>query len=223
MLHGAIGSAAQLDNLSLFLEEHFNVYSFNFSGHGGAMYNGSFSIERFSGELEAFITENEIDAPHIFGYSMGGYVALKLALRKSGLLGKVVTLGTKFYWDETTAAKEVKMLNPDKIEEKIPQFAQVLKGRHAPLDWKDVLKETAAMMLSLGNDNALTADDYNEIDVQTLVLLGEFDQMVTKEETVLVANNLPNGTFEELKNAKHPIEQVDQRQLASRIQSFILE
>ena len=55
---------------------------------------------------------------------MGGYVALQLANKHPKYVQKIITLGTKFAWDKETAAKEVKMLNPEKIEEKIPAFAK---------------------------------------------------------------------------------------------------
>ena len=46
LLHGALGSSDQLKNLSEALEnEGFSVFTFNFSGHGGAGFNDDFGIE----------------------------------------------------------------------------------------------------------------------------------------------------------------------------------
>ena len=42
----------------------------------------------------------------IFGYSMGGYVALHAARRHPERIGSIMTLGTKFAWDTPTAEKE---------------------------------------------------------------------------------------------------------------------
>jgi pimeloyl-ACP methyl ester carboxylesterase len=51
---------------------------------------------------------------------MGGYVALKTAVLHPGRIEAIVTLGTKFHWDPENASNEVRMLNPEKIEEKVP-------------------------------------------------------------------------------------------------------
>ncbi|MFT5858565.1 MAG: pimeloyl-ACP methyl ester carboxylesterase [Flavobacteriaceae bacterium] len=77
---------------------------------------------------------------------MGGYVALSLAHQNPKLVNKIVTLGTKFDWNPSSTAKEVKLLNPSVISEKIPQFATHLEKEHAPLDWNKVVENTAKMM-----------------------------------------------------------------------------
>ncbi len=97
LLHGAIGTACQLQPLSAALSKYnFKTHTLNFSGHGKASFQTDFGIEQFAAELEVFIETNNLIQPAVFGYSMGGYVALHLAYTKPGLLGTIITLGTKF-------------------------------------------------------------------------------------------------------------------------------
>lgn len=160
LLHGALGCKDQFDPLAKILEDHFNLHLLNFEGHGGEHSDIHFSIDLFAGKTSDFIKENKIEGTNVFGYSMGGYVALKLALNQPGTINKIITLGTKFQWDETTAEKEIKMLNPENIELKVPQFAAELKRRHYPEDWKIVMKKTAGMMHALGNGQAMKLSDF---------------------------------------------------------------
>ena len=127
----------------------------NFEGHGGRPSDRPYSIDAFSENLVSFIHEKELNQANIFGYSMGGYVALKTAQTRPDLINKIFTLGTKFNWSPESAAKEVKMLNPDKIEEKVPAFAKALQERHSPGDWKVVLRKTSEMMIDLGHRSCL--------------------------------------------------------------------
>ena len=76
------------------------------------------------------MNENYIQTIDIFGYSMGGYVALWLARFYPDRVGKIFTLGTKLKWNDEEAEKEIKMLNPEKVELKVPAFAQQLAERH---------------------------------------------------------------------------------------------
>ena len=123
----------------------------NFSGHGGRAFLGApFSIKLFSEDVLNFMEENKIERANVLGYSMGGYVALNLARHFPGKLLKIITLATKFHWDEATAAREIQMLNPDKIEMKVPGFAEILKNRHSPNDWKEVLRQATSMLVALG-------------------------------------------------------------------------
>lgn len=194
----------------------------NFSGHGGEVFRDeNFSIRLFASEVLAFLHENKINWVNIFGYSMGGYVAFYLAKHYPQLVRKIITLATKFYWDEAVAAKEVKMLDPETISQKIPVFADQLRERHLPNDWKLVLEKTITLLLGLGKQNTLQLEDYKTIGAPSLLLLGDKDKMITIVETISVQQVLPHGEFRSLPGIPHPIEQVDPGLLATLIREFI--
>ena len=152
---------------------------------------------------------------------MGGYVALYLAKKYPDKVEKVITLATKFHWDETTAEKEIKMLNADKIEEKLPAFAQTLKERHAPNDWKELLAKTAAMLTEMGKDNPLKLEDYQSLNLPVMVTIGDRDKMITLEETLAVYKALPDARMCMLPETQHPIEQANIQHLLFCIRQFI--
>lgn len=220
LLHGAIGASKQLVPLAELLSENYNVHVLNFDGHGGNKISKNFGIDLFSQNLIDFVRNNHLKELSIFGYSMGGYVAMN-AISKGLNIERLVTLGTKFSWTPEGAVHEIKMLNPTIIEEKIPQFAAFQKTLHSPTDWKLVMHSTANMMVELGNDPILKDDILENIVVPTLCLLGDKDTMVTKEETQHVVALLPNGELEILSDCQHPIEKVPLERLSERIKQFI--
>jgi pimeloyl-ACP methyl ester carboxylesterase len=222
LLHGAIGAKDQLANLEKELADSFSVHRLNFSGHGGSPFaDEPFSIKLFADEVIAYLDKKGIESAHIFGYSMGGYVALYLAKHHPQRRDKLMTLATKFTWDESIAAKEIKMLDAGKIEEKLPGFAMALKERHAPNDWKTVLEKTAAMLADMGNDNPLKPVDHVTIQQPVLLMLGYRDKMVTPGETLEVYTNLSQAQLSVLPNTPHPLEMADQARLAFEIRSFL--
>lgn len=221
VLHGALGSQTQLEPLKNLLSNDFEVISFNFSGHGGLPFENNFSIEQFAQELNQFYLNHNLTNASIFGYSMGGYVALYFAQLFPEKVSKIITLATKFYWTEAIAEKEISMLNPEIISAKIPQFAKQLELRHHPNDWKIVLNKTAKMMQEMGCENPLQSAEYMTINTPTLCIIGDKDSMVTIEETVDVYRTLPNGSLYIMPNTKHPIEQVDVTQLSDHIVKFL--
>jgi pimeloyl-ACP methyl ester carboxylesterase len=220
LLHGALGSKEQLNPLLTFLQSNFKLHTFNFSGHGGHRINGDFSINRFTEELDNFIGKNNLQGCYVFGYSMGGYVALQLASRKPEAIGKIMTLGTKFDWTPETAAKEIKMMDAEKIESKVPKFASMLSERHAPADWKGVLKRTAEMLNNLGNGLALTKNDFSMIECEVLIALGSDDTMVSREESVSVVALIPNAKFMTIEGIPHPIEAANHEIIAGALKDF---
>jgi len=220
LLHGAIGASDQLNKVAEALQEkNCQTFSFNFSGHGKASFAKEFGIRAFAEELKQFILRNSIVKPHVFGYSMGGYAALYLASKQKDLLGNIATLGTKFSWTPEIAAKEMKMLDPESIAEKVPKFAEALKNRHGD-QWWELLSRTAQMMKELGNDNALKAENFAAIENKVLIGIGDKDNMVTLDETVSVCRQIKNGSMFMLPDTKHPIENVSAELLAEILFAF---
>nr|AUN35666.1 beta-ketoadipate enol-lactone hydrolase [uncultured bacterium] len=222
LLHGAIGAKDQLQELADLLGTKYHIHTINFSGHGDALAgNNDFSIAGFANEVLSYMQQNKISVSAIFGYSMGGYVAMYMARNYPHTVSKIITLATKFHWDEAIAAKEVKMLDAATIEEKVPAFAEQLRQRHGKENWKILLGKTRDLLLQLGINNTLQLSDYSDISAPCLLLLGDKDKMVTKAETIAVQQALPNGDYRELANTHHPIEQVDRAILAGIIEEFL--
>lgn len=221
LLHGAIGSSRQLQPLKNLLDESYRVHSLNFHGHGGSdLPEADFSIPAFATQVIEYLDQHNIEKTNIFGYSMGGYVGMYLAKHFPARIQKIVTLGTKFYWDEKVAEKEVPQLNANLIETKLPSFATELEERHAPQDWKAVLEKTKTLLINLGHNNALQLPDYSAIENPCLVMLGDRDKMITLEETLQVYHHLPNAQFSVLPATPHPIEKANVQLLAYLIRNF---
>ena len=217
LLHGALGAQSQFTELAAKLQTSFAVHTMSFEGHGGEPSSNDFSIAQFAQNVIDFLTAHSMDQVNVFGYSMGGYVALHLALHHPDKIKKIVTLGTKFQWDPESAQKEVRMLNPAKIEEKVPHFAKALEKIHAPGDWKEVMEKTAKMMIGMAEGAKLTDDDLKKIGHEAVIGIGSLDNMVTSAESEHAASLLPNAHLVKLEGVPHPIEKVDVEVLAAYI------
>lgn len=222
LLHGALGSKDLLQPLASELNNEFQVHTFNFSGHGGRPFPDTrFSIPLFAEQIAQYMQDTGIAQAYIFGYSMGGYAALYLAKHHPEKVNKLITLATKFHWDEKTAVREVQLLDGRTIQAKVPAFAAQLQQRHAPNDWLMLLDWTKQLLTDLGKQNTLLLEDYANITTPCLILLGDRDKMVTLEETVAVYKQLPNAQFGVIPGTPHALEQVSAGMLAEMIRRFI--
>ncbi|HNL39691.1 MAG: alpha/beta fold hydrolase [Saprospiraceae bacterium] len=221
LLHGALGSAEQFEALMPRLPEDRSIWALNLPGHGGLPLPGQLSMPLFAQAILDFLDREAWDEADIFGYSMGGYAALQFALLHPDRVRGIVTLGTKFDWTPDSAAREIALLDPAKIEAKMPQFASELAERHAPTDWKTLVNATAGLLHDLGNGAALTQADFARIEAPVVIMRGELDQMVTEDESRQVAEWLPDGMYEPLEGTKHLWEQVDVDFLSDIMLKFI--
>ena len=204
------------------LSREYRVFTLDFAGHGGTPFQQeTFSIEDFAQQVLAFLKEQQLKQVHIFGYSMGGYVALYLASQHPDRIKSIFTLATKFAWSAEAAAKEVKLLNPGKVKEKVPQFAATLAQRHAPQPWERVMEQTALMMLRLGEQPLLTATTLSQIQQPVQVAVGDQDTMVTLQETAEAFRSLPDARLLVLPATPHPLERVAVSRLHHEIDLFL--
>ncbi len=220
LLHGAIGAKDQLQPLSKTLTaKGFEVHTFSFSGHGQMPFATDFGITQFATELAQFIEDKKLNAANIFGYSMGGFVALYLAAQKPNLIARIATLATKFDWTLESATKEAAMLNPKTIQEKVPQFAKDLQQRHGET-WETLLNKTATMMQEMAAAPLLNSDVLKTIECPVLLGIGDNDKMVSLDETCKVFASLSKANMYMLPNTKHPLEGVNVPLLAEVLTDF---
>jgi pimeloyl-ACP methyl ester carboxylesterase len=220
LLHGALGSKEQFAELEVALAGKYKVHTLNFSGHGSRIWHHhSFTIQNFAHEVLDWMNEHYIKSVDIFGYSMGGYVALWLARFYPERVGRIITLGTKLRWNEAEAEREIKMLNPDKVTEKVPAFALELAIRHGEHEWKSVMTRTALLMKDLAHTH-LTDQDFIKIDTPILLGRGEKDSMVTGEETDYAHHLLKKSELKIYDGMPHGINKIPVELLQKEIERF---
>jgi pimeloyl-ACP methyl ester carboxylesterase len=187
------------------------VHVVELEGHGATPARGwPFAMAHFVENVVDALDARGVDRATLFGYSMGGYVALLLAAARPERVGRVVTLGTKFRWDPETAAREARRLDPASIRAKVPRFADALAARHAGAGgWEAVLERTAALLRGLGDDPPLTDAVLGGIRCPVRVVVGDRDATVSVEETAGAYRALGDGELAVLPRTPHPIEQLD--------------
>lgn len=203
-LHGALGSAAQFEPIADLLKQSELYTAINLPGHGGLPLPPSFSLEMFGAALAQNITQ----PVRLLGYSMGGYVALFMAWKYPELVSSVVTLNTKLHWTPEVAQRMQGMMNTEKIEAKAPQMAAAFAAAHAPADWKEVAKLTGDLMQDFGNGLGLQTSQWSDISCPVKILRGAADMVVSAEECHQVLDLLKLGTYAELADSGHLLEQV---------------
>jgi pimeloyl-ACP methyl ester carboxylesterase len=220
LLHGALGSKQQFAQLESAIADKFKVHTLNFSGHGSRQWHHhAFTIQNFAHEVLDWMNEHYIQLIDIFGYSMGGYVALWLARFYPERVGKVFTLGTKLKWNVEEAGKEIKNLDPERVKEKIPAFADAMEKTHGEHEWKSIMTRTALLMKDLAHTH-LTDQDFIKIEKPILLGRGEKDAMVTFEETDYVQHLLKNSELKTYEGIPHSIEKVPVELLKKEFERF---
>jgi pimeloyl-ACP methyl ester carboxylesterase len=226
LLHGALGAASQFAPLSDALHglagDGLIVHTLDFEGHGEApARERPFRVSHFAENVRELLDRHHIERARIFGYSMGGYVALSMAAAEPERVERVMTLGTKFRWTPKVAENEGRMLDPRRIEEKVPHFARALAARHAS-GWEHVLERTRDLMRTLGEQLDLADETLRAIKVPVRISVGDRDATVSVEESAEISRLLAAGELEVLPRTPHPLEKISVERLARSMVEFLI-
>ncbi len=90
-LHGFMGSLQDWDKTIRKLQKYFYCVSIDLPGHGKTPnLPKNYSFEETGDDLVEFLTEIKFTPLSLIGYSMGGRLALYLALRHPNLISKII-------------------------------------------------------------------------------------------------------------------------------------
>ncbi len=82
ILHGLFGSSDNWHTLARRWSEDFTVYAIDLRNHGQSPHTDAFNYNLMTADVWALMQRNNIGTAYILGHSMGGKVAMKMALER---------------------------------------------------------------------------------------------------------------------------------------------
>ena len=217
LLHGALGSARQLKPL----QARTGGIAIDLTGHGGReIPEGGLTFDHFIEDIDHAFAVQGWKSAHLFGYSMGGYAALLYAAKHPERVEGVVTVGTKLLWTEEGLQKELRKLDPDIIEAKVPAFAKALAEVHGTDRWRDVVRAIAKSMSQLAAMPLLTPLVCSRIECRVLLCVGDNDTTAVPHDTRIFCSGLKRANVEVLRDTRHPFDEVDLDALEKVLEGF---
>ena len=209
VLHGA-GGATALETAPLIrrLEPHFRVLALDFAAHGGsASYDAvPLSIDFLADNVLGMLDALDLDAAHLFGFSLGGYVALHVALRHPDRVGRLAVHGTNIVWDAPLVAAMQARLDVAHITTRYPAVAQRLEATHP--DWPRLFARIHRMVADLPTRREPRVA-LHRIAQPILVSAVDRDDLFPLDATLSLHRTLPNSTLAILPGTRHALETLD--------------
>lgn len=223
-LHGHPGSG---EAMSVFTETltstdarpaQFKTYAPDLRGYGLSRTFYPFEMTHHLNDLEELIAQHQITQCLVLGWSLGGILAMELALRRPDIVQGLILVGTAakpagshppITWQDnvlTGVAGALNMVLPDwqpvrALGQK--SLFRYLIRQHTPLAYRYLAKQGAPayMRTSRHAETALFSAiraGYNRIpevkglNIPALMLCGECDRHITAESSLETARALPN-------------------------------
>ena len=92
VLHGLLGSARNWTSIARQLGESFRVFALDLRNHGRSPWAATMALDEMAADVAAFIERHELRAATVLGHSLGGKVAMRLALTRPELAARLVVV-----------------------------------------------------------------------------------------------------------------------------------
>jgi pimeloyl-ACP methyl ester carboxylesterase len=205
LLHGANGAREEMAPLAALLAP-LGAFVPNWLGHGGRPPPGpGYSIAGLVDDLVATLDAAGIRRCFLFGYSVGGYIALALARRSPERVRGVITLATRHIWDRESVEHLVYLADPKRLTRSGNPRAAELARVHHPTDWHLVNGANRRLFADLGASPPLSDEDLRNIAAPVLVLNGANDPLVSAEESHALAGLFRTWRLGLFEGSAHPL------------------
>jgi pimeloyl-ACP methyl ester carboxylesterase len=206
LVHGLGSRAEDWANLMPQLKNAgFHVYAIDLLGYGRSARprDAAYSIPQEAGVLEKFITQQRIQKTDLIGWSMGGWVAARVALDQPEHVGRLVLCDaagirftpnfTIFDFEPTTVPavrRLYRLLMPRPTE--LPDFlARDMVRKFYSLNW--VVDRSARSMFKGGD---LLDGKLGALQMPTLIIWGKQDHLIPLATGVAMHAQIPNSVLE---------------------------
>ena len=182
-------------------ESGFTPHGIDWHGHcAGQPLPDSMTLRNMVEHVVMECERLERETVLVWGYDLGGYVALELERQHPGRLAGFWMHATKFYWDDRSVERLRAALEPSTIDSGLQEALVKRFGKR----WRSLLRLNRALLDDL-LEFGPAEDDLAAVRAPVLVTAGDQDEWVTAAEVERLADRLVLGEFSIFSGVRHAL------------------
>jgi len=222
LLHGGNQSSHSWDLVSLHLSDRYHVYALDQRGHGDTEWSREldYSMEAMASDVLAFVADQGLDDPIIFGHSMGGRVTLNTVLEAPHLARALVIVdvgpelspaGTKVVSD--FIAHNIEFDDLDVFLDNVAKYDRFRSREHIARTVKyNLLQRADGKYVSKVDHRrlaraatTLALEDFSAIPCPLLLVRGGESDVLLADAAERFVETLPKGQLVTVPNVGHNV------------------
>jgi methylmalonyl-CoA epimerase len=222
LLHGAAGST-RLETAPLLrrLEARFHVVGLDLSGHGASALpaDGRLTMDRLVADVVAALDALDVRSAHLFGFSLGSAVALRVAHRHPARVDRLALCAPNTSWTREQVSALQARLAPAALRTEAPDRAERLAAEHE--DPEALLAALRAFVEPLPARSARLHETLSAVTAPTLVAGLDDDALAPLEAVRAVHRALPAARLAVLPGTRHALSALPTDLLASLLRRHL--
>lgn len=220
IIHGLFGTSDNLKGVARELSNEYKVFLIDAPGHGDSSSLPLLSLANMAAEVAKFITELNVGPVAILGHSLGGKIAMELALTEPNLVSKLIVADiapvqyTRRHDDIISSLKSVPLATLENrqqadalLEKKIAEpgvrsflLKSLVRDKEAGSGWK---WRFDLEQLAKDYDELIKANIDGEFVKPTLFIIGSESNYVTADYRPQIVSRFPNVQAKTISGAGH--------------------
>jgi len=237
ILHGLFGMLDNWSTLARKFGEHFQVFTIDLRNHGKSPHQPEMDYKTLAEDVVAFIEKYQLKEVHLIGHSMGGKVAMKMAISYPYLLDQliIVDIGSKAYKGNHNSIFEAfNSLDLSSIENRkqadkaletiLPEFSVrqfILKNLARNADGQYYWRP-AVEYIHNNYTNILSAIE-GAYEGVTLFIKGEKSSYILPEDHSIILQQFPQASITTIENAGHWVHAEQPIAIFETVKNFLLK
>ncbi|PIE81361.1 MAG: alpha/beta hydrolase [Cardiobacteriales bacterium] len=189
------------------LSKHFNLLVPDLLGHGKSLLPAgeTLSVSLMAKAVIKMLTDESVEKAHILGSSMGGAVALWIALKYPQFVDKLIIYRIGYTKNGETYEQTRQMANPEYWKKY--GLHRWLSQLHTPQgdenSWEQVIANVSKVLDPETSDHNHNLSDLQAIGSPTLLIAGDSDPLIPLDTLLAMKNAIPNCALWVMPQATH--------------------
>lgn len=237
VLHGIFGMLDNWQHFAKLLSKNHKVYTLDLRNHGKSPHSDIFNYKIMAEDLIHFMNKHNINKANIMGHSMGGKLAMYLALQYPQYVKKliVIDIGVKAYpadhnfiFNALCSLELDKYISRQEIESKL--FESIPEKRIVQFLLKNIKRDIQSGSFKWKMNLKAIKKNYNFIIAaiehsrpftgKSLFIKGEKSSYILEEDKARITKLFPEAKFVTIRNAGHWLHAEQPVKLLSEILKF---
>ena len=223
-IHGAGGSRTSWRYQADYFSRAFNCYIMELPGHGASQGPGAPEIKDYALWIKGALDELKVSNPFVIGHSMGGAIAMEMAIRFPALAKGLVLAST---------GARLRTLPSilDGIKQAFPQAARMICERSFAHDAPQELRRLTMEEMIKNSPDVLYGDftacdrfdimeHVQKIGRPTLVICGDQDVLTPVKYSSFLAERITGARLEIIKGAGHMVMLEQAAEFNKKLEAF---
>jgi len=205
LLHGGLGTMEDFNPIMSYLPNDFLIIGVDCRGQGkSTLGSAPLTYQQMQLDVEALLRSLKINRASIMGFSDGGMIGYRMAIKNPALVEKLIAVDAPWSSADLAATAEIfERITAEGWKQKFPGMYALYAKLNPEPDFEKLTEAMKKMWLDSSATGGYVNDLVRTIKCPTLIVRGDNDALFERKSAAELANRIEGASFLNVPFADH--------------------